>query len=69
MFLCFLQEPVSLVAMSDESPYVDLGDVEPVNLVSFAYQIASGMVVLHVYIHVQLFVHSKQQKILQKFYN
>ena len=26
------------------STYADLGDVEPVNLLSFAYQIASGMV-------------------------
>ena len=26
------------------SPYADLGEVEPVNLISFAYQIASGMV-------------------------
>ena len=27
-----------------ESPYADLGDVEAVDLTSFAYQIASGMV-------------------------
>ena len=27
-----------------DSPYADLGEVEPVNLISFAYQIASGMV-------------------------
>ena len=26
------------------STYADLGDVEPVNLLSFAYQVASGMV-------------------------
>ena len=26
------------------SPYADLGEVEPVNLICFAYQIASGMV-------------------------
>ena len=26
------------------SLYADLGEVEPVNLISFAYQIASGMV-------------------------
>ena len=26
------------------SPYADLGEVDPVNLISFAYQIASGMV-------------------------
>ena len=30
--------------MPEESPYATLGDVEPVNLVSFAYQIAAGMV-------------------------
>ena len=35
--------------MSEESPYVNLGDVEPVNLVSFAYQIAAGMVSMHPY--------------------
>ena len=27
-----------------DSPYADLGDIEPLNLLSFAYQIASGMV-------------------------
>lgn len=26
------------------NPYANLGDLEPVNLISFAYQIASGMV-------------------------
>lgn len=34
---------MSIVPMPD-SPYADLGGVEPVNLISFAYQIASGMV-------------------------
>lgn len=29
---------------SPENPYADLGGVEAVNLLSFAYQIASGMV-------------------------
>ena len=29
---------------SPDSPYAPLGGVEPVNLISFAYQIASGMV-------------------------
>ena len=27
-----------------DSPYAELGEVEPVNLISFAYQIAHGMV-------------------------
>jgi hypothetical protein len=34
---------VSVLAMPEESPYVKLGDVEPVNLLQFAHQIASGM--------------------------
>ena len=41
------QQPVSAVSMPEESPYATLGDVEPVNLVSFAYQIAAGMVHTH----------------------
>ena len=32
------------VVPSPDSPYADLGGVDPVNLISFAYQIASGMV-------------------------
>ena len=32
------------VMPSPDSPYAALGGVEPVNLISFAYQIASGMV-------------------------
>ena len=37
--------PVSQCASYDRlNPYSNLGDVEPVNLISFAYQIASGMV-------------------------
>ena len=32
------------VTPAPDSPYADLGEVEPVNLISFAYQIASGMV-------------------------
>ena len=32
------------VMISPLSPYANLGDVDPVNLISFAYQIASGMV-------------------------
>ena len=45
-YVCVLgpQKPVSVVAMPEESPYASLGEVEPVNLVSFAYQIAAGMV-------------------------
>lgn len=39
-----MQKPMSSVAMPEESPYATLGDVEPVNLISFAYQIAAGMV-------------------------
>ena len=35
---------MSVVSMSEDSPYVNLGEVEPVNLISFAFQIASGMV-------------------------
>ena len=38
------QDPVSLVSMSEESPYAKLGDVQPVNLLQFAHQIAAGMV-------------------------
>ena len=41
---CDWQSPVSVVSMPEESPYANLGDVEPVNLISFAYQIAAGMV-------------------------
>ena len=37
--------PVSQCASYDRlNPYANLGEVEPVNLISFAYQIASGMV-------------------------
>lgn len=39
-----MQKPLPSVAMPEESPYANLGDVEPVNLISFAYQIAAGMV-------------------------
>ena len=42
--VCVPQKPVSAVSMPEESPYATLGDVEPVNLVSFAHQIAAGMV-------------------------
>ena len=35
---------VSALEMPEESLYVKLGDVEPVNLMQFAHQIASGMV-------------------------
>ena len=34
------------VVPSPDSPYAALGEVEPVSLISFAYQIASGMVCL-----------------------
>lgn len=33
-----------VVIPDPSSAYADLGEVEPVNLISFAYQIASGMV-------------------------
>ena len=42
--VCVQQKPVSAVSLPEESPYATLGDVEPVNLVSFAHQIAAGMV-------------------------
>jgi len=32
------------VVPAPDSPYAELGEVEPVNLISFAYQIAHGMV-------------------------
>lgn len=32
------------VVPSPDSPYAALGEVDPVNLISFAYQIATGMV-------------------------
>lgn len=32
------------VVPSPDSPYAALGEVEPVSLISFAYQIATGMV-------------------------
>lgn len=32
------------VMPSPDSPYAELGGVDPVNLINFAYQIASGMV-------------------------
>lgn len=38
------QDPVSVVTMPEESPYVNLGDVQPVNLLQFSHQIAAGMV-------------------------
>ena len=34
----------SVVVLNPDSPYADLGEVESANLLSFAYQIASGMV-------------------------
>lgn len=40
-------EPDQLVVPHPDSPYASLGEVEPVNLISFAYQIASGMVSKH----------------------
>ena len=43
-FSSSVKDPVSVVSMSEDSPYVNLGEVEPVNLISFAFQIASGMV-------------------------
>ena len=39
------QSPILEDASYDKlNPYAALGDLEPVNLISFAYQIASGMV-------------------------
>jgi len=35
---------VDAVLPAPSSLYADLGEVQPVNLISFAYQIASGMV-------------------------
>ena len=35
---------VSVVSMPKESPYAELGEIQPVNLMQFAHQIASGMV-------------------------
>ena len=32
-------------SMTDEIPYSELGDLDNINLLSFAYQIASGMVI------------------------
>ncbi len=32
-------------SMADEIPYSELGDLDNINLLSFAYQIASGMVI------------------------
>ena len=41
--------------MPEESPYAKLGDVEPVNLLQFAHQIAAGMVCcLHIIIVLRL---------------
>ena len=34
----------SIAIPNPENPYAELGEVESVNLLSFAYQIASGMV-------------------------
>lgn len=43
--------PVSQFASYDKlNPYANPGDLEPVNIVSFAYQIASGMVRLKHYV-------------------
>ena len=39
-----MKEESENVMISPLSPYANLGDVNPVNLISFAYQIASGMV-------------------------
>lgn len=33
---------------SCDNPYAGLGELEPVNLISFAYQIASGLVCVYV---------------------
>jgi hypothetical protein len=37
----------SVVSMPKESPYAELGEIQPVNLMQFAHQIASGMVRKH----------------------
>lgn len=34
----------SIAIPNPESPYAELGEIDSVNLLSFAYQIASGMV-------------------------
>ena len=40
-----VEEEVDMrVVPSPDSPYAALGEVEPVSLISFAYQIATGMV-------------------------
>ena len=43
------EDIMTSVVPSPDSPYADLGGVDPVNLISFAYQIASGMVSPHRY--------------------
>lgn len=35
---------MSIPILDSESLYADLGDIEAINLLSFAYKIASGMV-------------------------
>lgn len=37
-------EGFATASLSSEDPYPDLSELEPVDLISFAYQIASGMV-------------------------
>jgi serine/threonine protein kinase len=37
------EKMVSVVSMPKESPYAELGEIQPVNLMQFAHQIASGM--------------------------
>lgn len=48
-------EEVGTLVPSPDSPYAALGEVEPVNLISFAYQIASGMVRATFAIHQPLY--------------
>ena len=43
------EDNTTSVVPSPDSPYADLGGVDPVNLISFAYQIASGMVSMNTF--------------------
>lgn len=38
---------LSIAVPSPESEYAELGEIDSVNLLSFAYQIASGMVCIN----------------------
>ena len=46
--MCFIPQFTGSNTDEDADTYIELGNVSSVDLISFAYQIASGMVCCHV---------------------